>query len=142
MAAAPGATVDAQYEQQVFAAKVVAAVVAAGKEADFTDFSIYTMRVLEGKPGKDVASALGISEPTVSRRAARVREILRLKLADVIRTYSFTQEELEEAARNGIDLTPKQDAAAADDQLFDEAVAEIHHRQAELRRADQAARLE
>lgn len=142
MAAAPGATVDAQYEQQVFAAKVVAAVVAAGKEADFTDFSIYTMRVLEGKPGKDVASALGISEPTVSRRAARVREILRVKLADVIRTYSFTQEELEEAARNGIDLTPKQDAVAADDQLFDEAVAEIHHRQAELRRADQAARLE
>jgi RNA polymerase sigma factor (sigma-70 family) len=141
MGSAAGVSVDAHYEQQVFAAKVEAALRATEKESDFTDFAIYSMRVLENKPGKEVASALGISEPTVSRRAAKVRELLRGKMATIIQTYSFTREELEEAARNGIDLTPKQESAAADDLMFDEAIAEIHHRQAELRREDQAQRL-
>ncbi len=141
MAAAPGVGVDAQYEAAVFAAKVEAALRATEKEADFTDFSIYSMRVLENKPGRDVAAALGISEPTVSRRLAKVRDLLRVRLSEMILVYSFTQEERDEAARNGIHLTPKQESAAADDALFDDAIAEIHHRQAELRRSDQAARL-
>ena len=55
--------------------------------------------------------------------------------------YSFTEEEREEAARNGLMLTPKQDPGAADDALFDEAIGEIYHQQMDLRRQDQAARL-
>lgn len=141
MGQAPGVSVDAIYEANVFAAKVEAALRVVGKESDFTDFSIYSMRVLENKPGKEVAAALGISEPTVSRRLARVRDLLRLKLAEIIMVYSFTEDEREEAARNGIHLTPKQESAATDDVLFDEAIADIHHRQSDLRRADQAARL-
>jgi len=141
MAACAGQSVDEQYEAAVFRSKVEAAIRLVEKEADFTDFSIYTMRVLENKPGKEVAAALGISEPTVSRRLARVRELLRQRLSEVIAIYSFTREELEEAARNGLELSPKKDAAPADDALFDDAIAEIYHRQLELRRQDQAQRL-
>jgi len=141
MAASTGRSVDAQYEAAIFRSKVEAAIRLVGKDSEFTDFSIYSMRVLENKPGKEVASALGISEPTVSRRLAKVRDMLRLRLSEVIATYSFTKEERDEAARNGLGLTPKQEPDAADDALFDEAIAEIYHGQVELRRQDQADRL-
>ncbi len=147
MVAAAGQTADEAYEASVFRAKVEAAIRMVEKQSEFMDFSIYRMRVLDGKPGKEVASSLGISEPTVSRRLAKVREALRVRLGEVISTYSFTEEEREEAARNGIQLTPKQalvpegsDLAA--DVAFDEAIGEIYHRQMELRRQDQAARLQ
>jgi len=58
-------------KRRIFRSKVEAAIRIVGKDCEFTDFSIYTMRVLENKPGKEVASALGISEPTVSRRWRR-----------------------------------------------------------------------
>jgi RNA polymerase sigma factor (sigma-70 family) len=135
MSRGQGGGADAAYEAAVFRAKVEAAIRLVEKESDFTDFSIYRMRVLDGQPGKDVAAGLGISEPTVSRRLARVRDCLRVKLRDVISTYSFTRDELEEASRNGLDLNPTK----ADDDLFDESVAEIYHQQMELRRQEQAS---
>jgi RNA polymerase sigma factor (sigma-70 family) len=141
MAASTGQSVDAQYEAAIFRSKVEAAIRLVGKDCEFTDFSIYSMRVLESKPGKEVAAALGISEPTVSRRLAKVRDMLRLRLCEVIAMYSFTAEERNEGARNGLAPSPKQEPDAADDALFDEAIAEIYHRQVELRRQDQADRL-
>lgn len=141
MASSSDPGVDAQYEAGVFRAKVEAAIRVVEKETEFSDFSIFSMRVLEGKPGKEVAEALGISEPTVSRRLAKVRDVLRERLVDVIRMYSFTEDEKDEAARNGLLATPKQERTAADDALFDEAICEIYHRQMDLRRQDQAARL-
>jgi RNA polymerase sigma factor (sigma-70 family) len=134
MAGSPS-SVDDHYEAAVFRAKVEAAIRLVEKECDFTDFSIYRMRVLDGQPGKEVAGALGISEPTVSRRLAKVREALRVKLREVIATYSFTEDELAEPERNGLALNPSK----GDDELFDESVAEIYHRQIELRRSQQAA---
>lgn len=141
MASSTDPGVDAQYEAGVFRAKVEAAIRVVEKETEFSDFAIFSMRVLEGKPGKEVAEALGISEPTVSRRLAKVRDVLRERLVDVIRIYSFTEDEKDEAARNGLLATPKQERSAADDALFDEAICEIYHRQMDLRRQDQAARL-
>lgn len=140
MAASSAAGVDDQYEAAVFRAKVEAAIRLVEKETDFTDFSIYRMRVLDGMSGKDVASSLGTSEPTVSRRLAKVRDSLRRKLVDVIATYSFTEDERAEAARNGLELNPNLDPSGGgfDEIRFDEAVAEIYHRQLELRRADEA----
>lgn len=132
---------DAAYEAAVFRAKVEAAIRIAERDTDFTDFSIYRMRVFDGQSGKDVAVSLGTSEPTVSRRLAKVRDLLRSRLSEVIMTYSFTEEERAEAARNGLNLNPKTDPGAADDALFDEAIAEIYHQQMELRRKDQAQRL-
>jgi RNA polymerase sigma factor (sigma-70 family) len=133
--AGSAASVDDQYEAGIFRSKVEAAIRLVEKESDFTDFSIYRMRVLDGQPGKGVAAALGISEPTVSRRLAKVRDLLRVKLQQVIATYSFTAEEMEEPERNGLALNPTK----ADDALFDECVAEIYHRQMELRRQEQSA---
>eukprot|EP01026_Neomeris_dumetosa_P003192 TRINITY_DN10866_c1_g1_i3.p4 TRINITY_DN10866_c1_g1~~TRINITY_DN10866_c1_g1_i3.p4 ORF type:complete len:179 (+),score=21.03 TRINITY_DN10866_c1_g1_i3:2-538(+) len=107
------------------------------RETDFMDFSIYRMRVFDGASGKEVAQSLGTSEPTVSRRLAKVRDQLRVRIGEVISTYSFTEEEQEEAERNGLALNPKTSGDRADDALFDECLAEIYARQTELRDRDQ-----
>ena len=88
-------------------------------------FSIYRMRVFDGISGKEVAASVGISEPTVSRRLAKVRDVLRRHLEEIIGTFSFTDDELQEASRNGLELNPKK----ASDTLFDEALAEVYHAQ-------------
>ena len=125
---------DADYEEAVFRAKVEAAVRMVERESDFMDFSIFRMRVFDGMSGKEVAGNLGTSEPTVSRRMAKVRTLLRTRLEEVIATYSFTEDELAEAERKGVSPNPTK----ADDALFDEAIAEIYHRQQALRREDEA----
>ncbi|MBY0313853.1 MAG: sigma-70 family RNA polymerase sigma factor [Phycisphaerales bacterium] len=135
MVASAALGADAEYEAAMFRAKVEAAIRMVERECDFLDFSIYRMRVLDNKPGKDVAEAMGISEPTVSRRLAKVRDLLRSRLQEVVAIYSFTADELGEAERNGLVLNPSK----ADDALFDEAVGEIYVRQMELRRLDERA---
>lgn len=139
--------VDEAYEAAVFRAKVAAAIRMVERECEFTDFSIYRMRVLDGMAGKDVAVSVGVSEPTVSRRLTKVREVLRSRLREVMVTYSFTEEEMSEAERNGLALAPNGAAGGADeaapetdrggDAMFDEAIAEIYHRQLELTGEDQ-----
>lgn len=130
---ASSASVDAEYEAAVFRSKVEAAIKKVERETDFTEFTIYRMRVFDGLSGKDVADQLGTSEPTVSRRLAKIRTLLRARLQETISVYSFTEEERSEAARNGLELNPTK----ADDALFDEAIAEIYHRQLDLRRRDE-----
>jgi len=144
MVAAAAERADEAYEAAIFRAKVEAAIRKVERECDFTEFAIFRMRVFDGLSGKDVASQVGVSEPTVSRRLAKVRDLLRTTLSEVIATYSFTDEEHKEAERNGLVLNPNaSDGTAhetggdkADDALFDEAIGEIYHRQMELRRAD------
>jgi RNA polymerase sigma factor (sigma-70 family) len=140
--------VDEIYESSIFCAKVEAAIRMVERETDFTEFSIYRMRVLDGQAGKDVALAIGVSEPTISRRLTKVRGVLRARLSEVIATYSFTKEELAEAERNGLGLNPNSEgsgeAGPADktaDAMFDEAIAEIYHRQMQLRAEDEQALL-
>ncbi|MEM7756319.1 MAG: sigma-70 family RNA polymerase sigma factor [Planctomycetota bacterium] len=141
MMAGASQSVDAAYEAAVFRSKVEAAIRAVEKQCDFTEFSIFRMRVFDGQSGKEVAVAIGTSEPTVSRRLAKVRDLLRTKLSEIIATYSFTDDELNEAERNGLTLNPKQPTTSGTDksadQAFDEAVAEIYHQQMELRREDE-----
>lgn len=125
---------DASYEQMIFDAKVDAALRGVEREFDFVDFSVYRMRVLDGRSGKDVAVDLGMSEPTVSRRLSSVRGRLREVIAETVARFSFTREEEEEALRNGLGANPNK----AEDALFDEAVAEVYHRLEERRRAEAA----
>ncbi len=121
---APGGSPDQEYERQVFDAKVAAAMRVVERESELLDFEIYRMRVLEGRSGREVARQVGVSEPTVSRRLSKVRESLRQALGEVMARYSFTDEEYDEAERNGLDPNPTK----AEDQLFDEAIGEIYHR--------------
>jgi len=133
MGSDPGASVDEVYEQAIFRSKVEAAIRMVERESDFTEFSIYRMRVLDQMSGKDVAASLGVSEPTVSRRLARVRDRLRARIAEVVATYSFTKDELDEASRNGLAPDPNAPYDRAADAAFDECLAEIYHQQMMLR---------
>lgn len=137
---APGlaAQADDEYEAAVFRAKVEAAIRLAERELDFMQFQVYRMRVFDGMSGRDVAEQLGVSEPTVSRYLSKVRDALCIKLREVVATYSFTDEELAEAERAGLDL----DRTRQEDAAFDEVLAEIYHKQTELRRQDEAQRLD
>jgi RNA polymerase sigma factor (sigma-70 family) len=132
-AASPDAGPGEAYERSVFEAKVGAALRAAERNCDFMDFSVYRMRVFDGQTGREVASNLGVSPPTVSRRLASVRKMLRERLFEVFSKYSFTEEEMNELERNGLIMNPSKE----DETRFDEAVAEIYHRisQAEARDA-------
>lgn len=131
MSSAGGASPDGEYEAAVFRAKVCAAIRLVEREVEFEDFAVFQLRILDGKPGKEVAESIGVSEPTVSRRLGRVRSALRLRLSEVISTYSFTEDEVAEAERNGLSLAPNK----GDDPLFDEAVADIYRREIEGRRS-------
>ena len=122
MSQASGVAPSEEYEAAIFRAKVTAALRLVERESDFQDFAVYRMRVLDGMSGKDVAQSLGTSEPTVSRRLARVRQTLRSRLSEVIATYSFTTEEMGEAERNNLASDPNK----ASDALFDEAIGEIY----------------
>jgi RNA polymerase sigma factor (sigma-70 family) len=107
---------DEAFERAVFQAKVLAAIRAAEKETEFVSFQVYQMRVFDGRSGRNVAEQLGVSEPTVSRHLARTRAVLRERLAEVVATYSFTDDEHEELGLSGL---------GHDDALFDEALSDI-----------------
>jgi len=121
---------DAVYEANVFHAKVYAAIRQTEQEVDFVQFQVYSMRIFDDHAGKHVAEQLGVSEPTVSRHLQRIREELRRRVREVVATYSFTEEELAELEKAGL---------GGEDRLFDEALAEIYHRQSRLMREDEAA---
>lgn len=111
-----GMAPDEEYERQIFRAKVMAAVRRVESGCDFLSFQVWQSRVLEGASGREVAERIGMSEPTVSRHVARVRERLRAELIRTISEYSFTEEESREAERAGL---------AASDAAFDAAIADI-----------------
>ncbi|MFT5052378.1 MAG: RNA polymerase sigma factor (sigma-70 family) [Chlamydiales bacterium] len=115
---------EAAYERSVFDAKIEAALRELEREAGFMEFSVFRMRVLEGRSGRETAESLGVSEPTVSRRLAALRKQLRAHLHEVFSKYSFTDQEFHELERNGVELNPNK----AEDGTFDEAIAEIYHR--------------
>ncbi len=122
MASSGGKSPDGEYEAAVFRAKVCAAIRAVEKESDFAEFQVFRMRILEGKSGKEVAEDLGTSEPTVSRKLAKVRSRVRSRLSEIVATFSFTSEEMREPERNGLVLNPNN----TDDAMFDEALAEVY----------------
>ena len=130
MSNAAAVEADDVYEQNVFRAKVYAAIQRTEPEADFVQFQVYRMRVFDGLTGKDVAEQLGISEPTVSRHLHRIRALLRRRLAETIATYSFTEDEQREALRAGL---------GDDDSTFDDALRDIYFRQSQLLQQDEAA---
>lgn len=115
---------DAEYEAAVFEAKVDAALRRVEREAGFADFEIYRQRVFEGRGGRDVGESLGISEATVSRKAARVRELLREALSEIFARFAFSEEDRTELSCNGLDPSPKKALDAA----FDDAIGEVWQR--------------
>ncbi|MDP6849488.1 MAG: sigma-70 family RNA polymerase sigma factor [Planctomycetota bacterium] len=130
---ADGPAPDQDYEAAIFRSKVEAAVRKVEREIDFLDFQIFRLRVLDGQSGKDVADSLGMSEPTVSRRLAKARDRVRARLEETVGTFSFTQEETQEASRKGLDSNPKKVA----DTVFDESLADVIRRQERYRRTAQ-----
>jgi RNA polymerase sigma factor (sigma-70 family) len=130
MGRAAAVEADAAYQENVFFAKVYAAIRKTEQDTDFLQFQVYRMRVFDSKSGKDVAEQLGVSEPTVSRHLQKVRDLLRRRLAETVATYSFTADEHAEPERAGL---------GSNDEMFDEAITEIFHRQSRLMLDDEAA---
>src|SRR5688572_17355514 len=130
MSQAANVEADAHYQQNIFQAKVYAAIRKTESECDFMQFQVYRMRVFDGTPGKAVADQLGISEPTVSRHLQRVRDLLRRRLAETVTLYSFTADETAEIEKAGL---------GGDDTMFDEALGEMYHRQSRLLQDDETA---
>ncbi len=110
--------IDEIFEQRMFAAKICAAIRRTESEVDFVQFQVWRMRTLDNLTGKEVSAALGISEPTVSRHMARVREHLKQQIVEVVMQYSFTSEEEEEA---------QQPSLSGSESMFDEAVSDLYH---------------
>ena len=123
-----GARPDEIYERNIFHAKVYASIRSTETSSDFMQFQVFRLKLLEGVAGKQIATQLGISEPTVSRHMKRVRARLREDLKAMITTYSFTDDEVDEANQAGL---------SGDDVLFDEAICEIWNTQAELVEQDE-----
>ena len=110
--------VDVIFEQRMFGAKICSAIRRTETEVDFVHFQVWRMRVLDNFVGKEIASQLGISEPTVSRHVAKVRSHLRETIMNVVMQYSFTPDEEKEMASFGL---------SKNDSLFDDAVCETYH---------------
>ena len=115
---------DRAYEQQIFDAKVQAALRAVERQVGLEDFEIFRQRVLEGRSGLEVAEELGMSPSAVSRGLTKVRERLREHLGAVFSRYSFTPEEDAELERNGLSPNPNKEWNPS----FDQALSEIYAR--------------
>ena len=109
---------DAIFEQRMFGAKICAAIRRTETEVDFLHFQVWRMRVLDTLGGKEISKQLGISEPTVSRHVAKIRNHLRDKIMNVVMQYSFTPEEEKELSSYGV---------VGNDTEFDAAVSETYH---------------
>ena len=110
--------VDEIFEQRMFGAKICSAIRRTEAEVDFLHFQVWRMRVLDTYSGKDIAAQLGISEPTVSRHVAKIRNHLRESIMNVVMQYSFTPEEEKEMSTFGV---------SKNDTTFDDAVCETYH---------------
>ncbi len=115
--AGDGVAPPVEYERAVFRAKVYRAMRLAEERCDFLPFETYKARILRGMKSKDIAVAMGISEPTVSRYLKKVRVVVRDTLREVVREYSFTEEEQDEVRRASLH--------EADGQ-FDASLAELY----------------
>ncbi len=107
----------AEFEKQVFRAKVYHAIRLVERRSDFLEFEVYKMKVSRPIKAVEIAAILGISEAGVSRHLRKVRERLRETLRQVVREYSWTQDEVEEIEKHRLD---------GDDELFDSALGDIY----------------
>ncbi len=110
--------VDKIFEQRMFGAKICSAIRRTETEVEFLHFQVWRMRVLDNLGGKEISTQLGISEPTVSRHVAKIRNHLRETIMNVVMQYSFTPEEEKEISSYGVTGT---------DTGFDAAVSETYH---------------
>ncbi|MBI4604094.1 MAG: sigma-70 family RNA polymerase sigma factor [Planctomycetes bacterium] len=112
-----GPSPAADFERQVFRAKVYRAIRLVAKESGFLEFEVYKMKISRPIKAVDIAAVLGISEASVSRYLRKVRTRLREVLRQVVREYSWTDEEVAEIGKHSLD---------ADDELFDTALGDIY----------------
>jgi RNA polymerase sigma factor (sigma-70 family) len=123
--AGSGVTPPTEYERAVFRAKVYRAMRLAESRCDFLPFECYKAKILRGMKSKDIAAAMGISEPTVSRYLRKVREVVRDTVREVVHEYSFTDEEVAEVRHARLHR--------ADDE-FDRSLAEIYAQEEDSRK--------
>ncbi len=109
---AAGTSPDGEYEAQ--SSHAVTKPSAWWSEAEFSDFAVFQCDVSTDSR-EEVAESLGVSELDRQPAFGEGRGLL-VPVGRVIYTYSFTQDEIGEAERNGLTLNPTN----AEDALFDE----------------------
>ncbi len=113
----PDARPDRGYERAVFRAKVFRAIETVSARRPMLEFEAYRMRLSSGMLSRDIAAALGVSEPSISRYLKRVRGDLREVIREVVAEYSFTDDELKEIEASGL---------GRNDDVFDRALSDIY----------------
>jgi len=107
----------AEFERQVFRAKVYRAIRLVERQCGFLEFEVYKMKLSRSRKAVEIAAVLGISEASVSRYLRKVRERLRETLRRVVKEYSWTEEEVEEIGKHRLE---------GDDDLFDSALGDVY----------------
>jgi len=110
--------VPVEFEASVFRAIVFKAVEIVQGRVDLMAFEAWQMKALDDKNGKDIASELGVSEPSISRYLRKVRDELRQEIARSVAAYTWTQSEEERVYASGLDKS--------EDDAFDEALMELY----------------
>ena len=108
-----------EFENEVFRAKVYRAMEIVQRESDFLEFQVYKMRISRKMKSTEIAAALGVSEASVSRYIRKIRGRLQQTLRDVVREYSWTEDEVDQIGRHRLD---------AADHEFDGALGDIYAR--------------
>ncbi len=108
---------DRGYERAVFRAKVFKALESVSASRPLLEFEAYRMRLSTQMSSREIAAALGVSEPSISRYLRRVRNELRGVIRTVVAEYSFTDDELSEIEASGL---------GNNDDVFDRAMSDIY----------------
>jgi RNA polymerase sigma factor (sigma-70 family) len=106
----------AEFEREVFRAKVMRAVRRVEGLVPLLEFQCYYLKVASGRNGSEIATKLAVSGATVSRHQTKLRAMMRAEISAAVEAFSWEETEVRELSARGLD---RDDYLAFDDALSD-----------------------